>query len=126
MLAYPLIAGPDGTDAFASSNGPFVAGLGDSLARPLRIGWLIVPRFGPIDPEVAATVAALKGPGCIVEPVRIPMLERDFALGVFNRLHAMEIKPAFAQATAGRGDDDEIYMMARTMLATPDTSMPSS
>ncbi|MGJ7609761.1 MULTISPECIES: amidase [unclassified Variovorax] len=125
-LAYSLIAGPDGADAFASSSGPFVAGFGASLARPLRVGWLVEPGFGPIDPEVAATVhaaaAALESLGCIVEPVRIPALERDFALDVFNRLHVMEMKPAFAQATAGRGDD-EIYLMARTMLATPDTSM---
>jgi aspartyl-tRNA(Asn)/glutamyl-tRNA(Gln) amidotransferase subunit A len=125
-LAYSLIAGSDGADAFASSSGPFVAGLGASLARPLRVGWLVEPGFGPIDPEVAATVVAaaeaLKALGCVVEPVRIPALERDFALDVFNRIHVMEMKPAFAQATAGRGDD-EIYMMAKTMLATPDTSM---
>src|SRR3954471_20356343 len=59
-----------------------------------------------------------------VEPVRIPALERDFALDVFNRLHVMEMKPAFAAAaaTAGRGED-ELYKMARTMLSLPDTSM---
>jgi len=28
--------------------------------------------------------------------------ERDFALDVFNRIHVMEMKPAFAEATAGR------------------------
>ncbi|RYF49363.1 MAG: amidase, partial [Comamonadaceae bacterium] len=49
-------------------------------------------------------------------------LERDSALDVFNRLHVMEMKPDFAAATAGRGSD-EIYMMAKTMLAMPDTSM---
>ena len=73
--------------------------------RPLRVGWLVEPGFGPIDPEVAATVQAaaeaLKGVGVVVEPVRIPALERDFALDVFNRLHVMEMKPAFAEATAG-------------------------
>ena len=57
-----------------------------------------------------------------MEQVRIPALERDFALDVFNRLHVMEMKPAFAEATAGRRAD-ELYMMAKTMLATPDTSM---
>jgi aspartyl-tRNA(Asn)/glutamyl-tRNA(Gln) amidotransferase subunit A len=125
-LAYSLMAGPDGADAFSSSTGQFDGGVGSSLARPLRVGWLVEPGFGPIDPEVAATVKAaaeaLKSVGCVVEPVRIPALERDFALDVFNRLHVMEMKPAFAEATAGRGDD-EIYMMAKTMLATPDTSM---
>jgi aspartyl-tRNA(Asn)/glutamyl-tRNA(Gln) amidotransferase subunit A len=57
-----------------------------------------------------------------VESVRIPALERDFAVDVFNRLHVMEMKPAFAEATAGHGPD-EIYAMARTMLGLPDTSM---
>ena len=44
----------------------------------------------------------------------IPALERDFALDVFNRLHVMEMKPAFAEVTAGH--EDEMYKMARTML----------
>ncbi|CAG2134331.1 Acylamidase [Cupriavidus campinensis] len=125
-LAYSLLTGPDGADAFASSTVSFDAGVGRSPARPVRVGWLVEPGFGPIDPEVAATVQAaaeaLAGVGCIVEPVRIPALERDFALDVFNRLHVMEMKPAFLEATAGRRDD-ELYVMARTMLATPDTSM---
>jgi aspartyl-tRNA(Asn)/glutamyl-tRNA(Gln) amidotransferase subunit A len=87
---------------------------------------MVGPGFGPVDPEVAATVQsaaeALRSVGCIVEPVSIPALERDFALDVFNRLHVMEMKPAFAEATAGHAQD-ELYKMARTMLALPDTSM---
>ncbi len=125
-LAYSLMAGPDGVDGFASSTVQFDAGVGSSPVRPLRVGWLVEPGFGPIDPEVAATVQvaaeALKGAGCVVDQVRIPALERDFALAVFNSLHVMEMKPAFAEATAGHRDD-ELYMMAKTMLATPDTSM---
>jgi aspartyl-tRNA(Asn)/glutamyl-tRNA(Gln) amidotransferase subunit A len=53
--------------------------------------------------------------------VSIPALERDFPLDVFNRLHVMEMKPAFAEATAGH--EDEMYKMAKTMLSLPDTSM---
>jgi aspartyl-tRNA(Asn)/glutamyl-tRNA(Gln) amidotransferase subunit A len=125
-LAFSQLAGPDGLDGFATSPFPFDAGVGRSPYRQLRVGWLIEPGFGPIDPEVGATVQAaaeaLKDVGCFVEPVHIPALERDFALDVFNRLHVMEMKPAFAEATAGRGED-ELYKMARTMLATPDTSM---
>lgn len=125
-LAYLLMAGPDGADAFSSGIGAFEAAHPLQLARPLRVGWLIEPGFGPIDPEVAATVKAaaeaLKSVGCVVEPVRIPALEQDFALDVFNRLHVMEMKPAFAQAVAGRSED-EIYMMAKTMLGLPDTPM---
>jgi aspartyl-tRNA(Asn)/glutamyl-tRNA(Gln) amidotransferase subunit A len=125
-LAYSLLVGPDGADGFASSTAGFDAGVGSTPSQPLRVGWLIEPGFGPIDPEVTATVLAaaeaLKGAGCIVDAVRIPALERDFALDVFNRLHVMEMKPAFAEATAGHRED-ELYMMAKTMLALPDTSM---
>ncbi len=93
--------------------------------RPLRVGWMVGPGFGPVDREVAATVKAaaeaLKGFGVHVEQVGIPALERDFALDVFNRLHVMEMKPAFRDATAG--DKDQMYKMAKTMLSLPDTSM---
>lgn len=127
-LAYSQLAGADGQDAFATSTAQPGAdlGLGRTPRRPLRVGWLVEPGFGPIDAEVGTTVqaaaAALEGLGCIVEPVRIPALERDFALDVFNRLHVMEMKPAFVEATAGRRDD-ELYLMAKTMLAAPETSM---
>ena len=125
-LAFSQLAGPDGFDGYSTSPLRFDAGVGASPDRPLRVGWLVEPGFGPVDPEVAATVKAaaeaLKGVGCVVEPVRIPALERDFALDVFNLLHVMEMKPAFAEATAGRSQD-ELYKMAKTMLSLPDTSM---
>ena len=125
-LAYSLLVGPDGADGFASSTVLVDAGAGATPGRKLRVGWLVEPGFGPIDPEVAATVQAaaeaLAGAGCIVDKVRIPALERDFALDIFNRLHVMEMKPAFAEATAGRRED-ELYLMAKTMLGLPDTSM---
>ena len=124
-LAFGQLSGPDGHDAFSSMYQP-EAGLAALPNRPLRIGWMVGPGFGPVDPEVAATVAAaadaLKGLSLHVEQVNIPALERDFALDVFNRLHVMEMKPAFAEATAGRRPE-ELYMMAKTMLALPDTSM---
>jgi aspartyl-tRNA(Asn)/glutamyl-tRNA(Gln) amidotransferase subunit A len=125
-LAFSQLVGPDGQDAFAISTVQFDAGIGCLPDRQLRVGWMVGPGFGPVDPEVAATVQAaaeaLKDIGVFVEQVRIPALERDFALDVFNRLHVMEMKPAFAEVTAGRSDD-EIYKMAKTMLALPDTSM---
>ena len=125
-LAFSQLSGPDGLDAFATSSVPFDAGVGRAPYRQLRVGWLVEPGFGPIDHEVAATVGAaadaLKGVGCFVEQVRIPALERDFALDVFNRLHVMEMKPAFAEATAGRSEG-ELYLMAKAMLSLPDTSM---
>jgi len=125
-LAFSVLSGPDGLDAFSTSNVHFDAGVGSSPNRQLRIGWLVEPGFGPVDPEVAATVEsaaqALKELGLLVEAVRITALERDFALDVFNRLHVMEMKEAFREVTAGRSED-EIYKMAKTMLSLPDTSM---
>lgn len=124
-LAFSQLAGPDGQDAFATIVGQFDAGTGPNPDRPLRVGWMVGPGFGPVDPEVAATVKAaaesLKDLGIHVEPVGIPALERDFALDVFNRLHVMEMKPAFREATSGH--EAEMYKMAKTMLSLPDTSI---
>src|SRR6202795_2177191 len=124
-LASSQLVGPDGQDAFATSTVQFDAGIGRQPYRQLRVGWMVGPGFGPVDPEVAATVnaaaEALKDIGVFAEQVSIPALERDFALDVFNRLHVMEMKPAFAEATAGH--EDEMYKMAKTMLSLPDTSM---
>ncbi|MEA1673264.1 amidase [Nitrospirillum sp. BR 11163] len=125
-LAYSLLAGADGADAFSSITGPVDTGIGAAPTRPLRVGWLVEPGFGPIDADVAATVQAaaeaLNGSGCVVEPVRIPALERDFALDVFMRLHIMEMKPAFVEATAGQ-PEEKLFHIARGMLTAPETSM---
>lgn len=124
-LAFSQLCGPDGHDAFATSTVQFDAGVGNAPSRELRVGWLVEPGFGPIDPEVAKTVEAaaeaLKELGLHVEPVRIPALEKDFALDVFNRIHVMEMKPAFAALTAGH--EDQMYKMSKFMLSLPDTSM---
>ncbi|PZV35946.1 amidase [Mesorhizobium kowhaii] len=124
-LAFSQLVGPDGQDGFATSTVEFDAGIGRSPYRQIRVGWMVGPGFGPVDPEVAATVKAaaeaLKDVGVFVEQVGIPALERDFALDVFNRLHVMEMKPAFAEVTAGH--EDQMYKMAKTMLSLPDTSM---
>ena len=70
-LAFSLMKGPDGADGFATSTVQFDAGVGSPPYRPLRVGWIVEPGFGPIDPEVAATVKAaaeaLKDLGCHVE-----------------------------------------------------------
>ena len=74
-LAFTQLAGPDGQDGYSSSAAAFDARSDRASKRPLRVGWLVEPGFGPIDREVAATVQAaaeaLKGLGHFVEPVRI-------------------------------------------------------
>ena len=125
-LAHALLGGPDGADGHASHLVPFDAGVGGAPTRAVRVGWLFEPGFGPIDPGVAATVQAaaqaLGDAGCVVEPVRIPALERDFALDVFSRIALTEVKPVFAEAAAGR-PDDELGRISTGVRATPDTSI---
>jgi len=123
-LAFSQLVGPDGQDGYSSSAISFDNGIGISNKRPLRVGWLVGPGFGPIDPETASTVEAaaeaLIDFGHIVESVRIPALERDFGLDVFSRLHVLEMKPGVVKTTAGRSEN-EIGDMARFMLGLPDT-----
>jgi aspartyl-tRNA(Asn)/glutamyl-tRNA(Gln) amidotransferase subunit A len=123
-LAFSQLAGPDGQDGYSTSAIPFDAGIGSDKKRSLRVGWLVEPGFGPVDRETASTVeaaaTALEAFGHTVEAVRIPALERDFALDVFTRLHVLEMKPGFVETTAGRSED-EIGDMARFMLSLSDT-----
>ena len=123
-LAFSQLAGPDGQDGYSSSAIPFDAGVGSDKKRSLRVGWLVEAGFGPVDRETASTVEAaaeaLKNFGNTVESVRIPALERDFALDVFTRLHVLEMKPGFVETTVERSED-EIGDMARFMLSLPDT-----
>jgi len=125
-LAYGVLAGPDGADGFSTTAATHDAGVGTALTRRLRIGWLNGPGFGPIDPQVAATVRgaanALAGASHDVEEIRIPALERDNALDIFVRLHLNEMIPAFRAATEGRLDS-ELFRMARAMLASSETPM---
>jgi aspartyl-tRNA(Asn)/glutamyl-tRNA(Gln) amidotransferase subunit A len=80
-MAFSILQGPDGIDGLAihaKSAGPADAPV---AGKPLRVGWLVEPGFGPVDREVATAVAdaadLLNGLGCEVKPVRIPLLEQN-------------------------------------------------
>jgi aspartyl-tRNA(Asn)/glutamyl-tRNA(Gln) amidotransferase subunit A len=124
-LAYSLLAGPDDIDGYAMSPLMVDSGVGATLASPLRVGWLVEPGFGPIDPDVAAAVKAaaeaLRGAGCVVEPVRIPVLEKIDAIDVFWKLQVMEAKPAFQNVTEGH--ENEVFKYVQLVYDTPDTSI---
>jgi aspartyl-tRNA(Asn)/glutamyl-tRNA(Gln) amidotransferase subunit A len=124
-LAYGLLAGPDRADGYTTSPASLDAGAGARPGRPLRVGWLVEPGFGPVDPQVAATVQsaaeALRAAGCQVEQVRIPVIEQTDAIDVFWKLQQMEAKPEFLRATAGH--EDEIFKYARAVIDAPDTLM---
>ncbi|MEV4601093.1 amidase [Amycolatopsis sp. NPDC049253] len=125
-LAYSFLAGPDGADGFSSTvPAAFDAGLGTAPTRPVRVGWLVDSGLGPVDPEVAATVAAaaeaLRGAGAQVDAVSIPAIERDTPLELFNLQHVMEVKPAYADATAGH--EDQMFMATKFMRDAPATAI---
>ncbi|QNL52313.1 amidase [Olivibacter sp. SDN3] len=123
-LSFGILAGADGKDGFSSALGDVQTKQPKDI-KTLKIGWLVAPGFGPVDAQVAQTVEdaanALAALGASVEAVHIPALEQDFALEVFNKLHIMEMKPAFREAVKGR-PENEIYKMAHTMLSIPETS----
>lgn len=78
-LGLALMVGPDGHDWYAPPVPVPDLPRADAPLPPLRVGWLAEHGFGPVDREVAATVAraadALRTAGCRVEAVRLPWLE---------------------------------------------------
>jgi aspartyl-tRNA(Asn)/glutamyl-tRNA(Gln) amidotransferase subunit A len=123
-LAYSLLAGPDGADGFSIASLGLDAGVGAASNRPLRAGWLASPGFfGPIDPEVVATVKAaalaLSGAGLQVEEVRLPVLEHTDGVSIFWKLQQMETRTEFEKITAGH--EDEVFHHVKAIFGTPDT-----
>ncbi len=106
-LAFSQLAGPDGQDGFFGQALP--CSTPASGVRPVASsGWAGVggPGFGPVDPEVAATVEAAARAlsaraGVIVEPVSIPApsVTRSRRVQLSAR-HGDEV--VLAEATAGR------------------------
>ncbi|MET4212551.1 amidase [Bradyrhizobium sp. LA2.1] len=123
-LAYSLMAGPDGADGFSVSSPSLDTGVGTKSTRELRVGWMASPGFfGPIDPEVVATVKAaahaLSNAGYHVEQVRLPVVEQTDANSVLWQLQQMETRREFEKVTAGH--EAQIFRHAKLVLDTPDT-----
>jgi aspartyl-tRNA(Asn)/glutamyl-tRNA(Gln) amidotransferase subunit A len=123
-LAYSLLAGPDGADGFSTIAPGVDAGAGASN-HPPRVGWLATGFFGPIDPEVVATVKeaakALAGAGCQVEEVNLPILKETDGVSLFWKLQQMETRSVFEKVTAGH--EDEVFRHVKAIFGTPDTSI---
>jgi aspartyl-tRNA(Asn)/glutamyl-tRNA(Gln) amidotransferase subunit A len=122
-LAYSLIAGPDGADGFSTA-APAIDTSANTWSRPLRVGWL-TDFFGPLDPEVAATVKeaakALSAAGCQVEEVSLPILKETDGVSIFWQLQQMETRSVFEKVTAGH--EDEVFHHVNAIFGTPDTSI---
>ena len=123
VLAYSLLAGPDGADGF-SNIAPSVDTGARMSNRPLRVGWL-TDFFGPLDLEVAVTVReaakALSGAGCQVEEVSLPLLKETDGVALFWKLQQMETRAVFEKVVAGH--EDQIFRHVRAIFGTPDTSI---
>ncbi|MGX1854403.1 amidase [Streptomyces sp. NPDC055299] len=131
--AYSVLAGPDGLDGYAvdapdaAPVTPASAGTGGDPAPGdgLRIGWLVQPGFGPVDPAVSATVAAaakaLGETGCRVAEVRLPELEACDCTALSAQLFLPEILPYFKEHTAGR--EDELHAVLAHTLTLPDVPL---
>ncbi|MGW8972357.1 amidase [Streptomyces platensis] len=124
--AYAVLAGPDGLDGYAVDI-PVAAGPAEAPAarEGLRVGWLVQPGFGPVDPAVAATVTAaaeaLADAGCDVAEVRVPELEAGDCTQLSATLFLPEILPYFKEHTAGR--EGELHAVLRHTLSLPDVPL---
>ncbi|MCX4640186.1 amidase [Streptomyces platensis] len=124
--AYAVLAGPDGLDGYAVDV-PVAAGSAEAPAarEGLRVGWLVQPGFGPVDPAVAATVTAaaeaLADAGCDVEEVRVPELEACDCTQLSATLFLPEILPYFKEHTVGR--EDELHAVLQHTLSLPDVPL---
>ncbi|WP_433859724.1 amidase [Streptomyces kronopolitis] len=129
--AYSVLADPDGQDGYAvhaPGTAPATpAGTGgDAIpADRLRIGWLAQSGFGPVDPAVAATVAAaaqaLGETGCRVTEVRLPELEARDYTALSATLFLPEILLYFKEHAAGR--EDELHAVLAHTLKLPDVPL---
>ena len=123
-LAYSIIAGPDGKDGYSILPASFDVGAAQN--RPLRVGWMASNGFfGPIHPEVAATVKAaaeaLRGAGAQVEEVDLPLLHSTDTVSVLWQLHQMEAAPGFREAV--KGHEDMVFRHAKLVIDGADTSI---
>jgi aspartyl-tRNA(Asn)/glutamyl-tRNA(Gln) amidotransferase subunit A len=121
-LALGILAGPDGRDGHVRHAPPLGGG---REVTGLRVGWAGDPVFGPIHPEVTATVTAaadaLRDKGCVVEPAPLDELAGLDATAFGGALLSAEVLPLFRAVAAGR--EDELHPVIQNVIATPDVSL---
>ncbi len=123
--AYSVLKGPDGVDPYTIYAKTAEPADGPIAGRPIRVGWLAEPEFGPVDRDVAAAVAAaaqaVKDLGCDVEPVRIPALDQMDYADPAGILYGGEIVPYFRKHVAKR--EAELHAVIRQFMAQKDPSL---
>ncbi len=120
-LGLALMAGPDGHDWYALPVPIPDLPRAEAPLAHLRVGWLAESGFGPLDRDVAATVAraadALKGAGCRVEAVRLPGLEARDCNTLTMTVFAPTARAYFEPIIAGR--EAELSPVLRRRIGGP-------
>ena len=121
--ALRVLSGPDGVDGHVR-HAPPLADTTSNVAE-LRVGWACEPAFGPIDPDVTATVMAaadaLRDLGCVVEPAPPRGLESIDATTLSTVLFTAEVVPHFRAVAAGR--ESELHPLTRRTLQAADVTL---
>jgi aspartyl-tRNA(Asn)/glutamyl-tRNA(Gln) amidotransferase subunit A len=123
--ALSIMQGPDGVDGLAIHAKTAELTDGAIAGKPLRVGWLVEPGFGPVDREVAAAVAAaadlLKDAGCEVERVRIPLLEQNNYFDPAILLYGAELGRYVRRFVGDR--EAELHYIGKIYVTSPDPSL---
>ena len=120
--AFTILTGPDGVDANVRHS-PLVGEPADLAG--LRVGWAAEPAFGPLDPEVTATVIAaadaMKSLGCAVSPAPLDGLKTFDGIALSAVLFGAEIVPYFRRAVAGR--ESVVHVVTRRTITSPEATL---
>jgi aspartyl-tRNA(Asn)/glutamyl-tRNA(Gln) amidotransferase subunit A len=124
-MAFSIMQGPDGIDGLAIHARDVQPFNGSIAGRPVRVGWLVEPGFGPVDREVAAAVAAaadlLRDAGCDVEAVRIPVLEQNNYFDPAITLYGGELGRYVRRFVGDR--EAELHFIGKIYVSSPDPSL---
>jgi aspartyl-tRNA(Asn)/glutamyl-tRNA(Gln) amidotransferase subunit A len=123
--AFSIMQGPDGVDGLAIHARTAEPADGPIAGKPVRVGWLVEPGFGPVDREVAAAVAAaaelLRDRGCEVDAVRIPLLEANNYFDPAILLYGAELGRYIRRAVGDR--ESELHFIGKIYATSPDPSL---
>jgi aspartyl-tRNA(Asn)/glutamyl-tRNA(Gln) amidotransferase subunit A len=122
--AFSIMQGPDGIDGLAIHAKAAEPADGPVAGKPIRVGWLVEPGFGPVDREVAAAIPAaaylFRNVGCEVEAVRIPVLEQNNYLDPAIVLYGAELGRYLRRAVGNR--ESELQSIGKIYVSSPDPS----
>jgi Asp-tRNA(Asn)/Glu-tRNA(Gln) amidotransferase A subunit family amidase len=123
--AFSILQGPDGIDGLAIHSKSAQSANEPIPGKPLRVGWLVEPGFGPVDREVATAVAdaadLLRDLGCDVEAVRIPLLEQNNYFDPAITLYGAELGRYVRRFVGDRVA--ELHYIGKIYVTSPDPSL---